>query len=372
LSPLAWVFTGLGLGITIGLTVAFFWLRHRFTSQLNKTQAFLSPLEAKRLVNEIENLEEQLAQARTNFHLVASHPASLVLTADENGFLTYVSPAVAKLTGFSPEELAVLHLRELFSPAAGERLANVMMRILKSDEADLSEWLTVGEALELKRQDSARVIVKAKIKSDAREQTKGFICQLTEVNRQSDLETRWEQQRQAMLVKISELNAVNQQANLLNRSFLSLLPNIDLANQAEALALCLNALRTGMGCTGVLVAALHENRMVITAQSGIQEAIVGRWLLMNDSNPFSLVLRTKQATAIDLGKVRLPDELYGLHQFPACFAIPLWRKDGVKGVLVLLDDSQISYSSQYIHYTSLYANLIALILSYSDLFEGFR
>jgi diguanylate cyclase (GGDEF)-like protein/PAS domain S-box-containing protein len=78
--------------------------------------AFLSLLTVHRDVQALKESAEELAQSEEHFRLLSEHSSDLVRLLDLSGAVTYVSPSVERLLGYSVEEFMALSPLDLMHP----------------------------------------------------------------------------------------------------------------------------------------------------------------------------------------------------------------------------------------------------------------
>jgi PAS domain S-box-containing protein len=97
--------------------------RDALTRKLEKKVMDLESEVAKR-----QAAETELREKERKYRLLAENSIDVVWSVNLDRRVTYVSPSVRKLLGFSPEELAGRSLRELLGPAAQEVLEREVLR----------------------------------------------------------------------------------------------------------------------------------------------------------------------------------------------------------------------------------------------------
>ncbi|MHB9132935.1 MAG: bifunctional diguanylate cyclase/phosphodiesterase [Armatimonadota bacterium] len=77
--------------------------------------------------------EQALRQSEHKYRLLADHVSDFIWTVDLQGYLTYCSPSVTRLTGFTVEEIMHLSIEEKLSAASIELLRNMLAEELSKE-----------------------------------------------------------------------------------------------------------------------------------------------------------------------------------------------------------------------------------------------
>jgi PAS domain S-box-containing protein len=110
-------------------------------------------------ITEKKRVEESLCESEKRYRLLADNATDVIWTRDMNLRVTYVSPSIATLRGFSVEEVMEQTIEENMTPASAALAARVfaeeMAREASGEPVDLSRSRTIE--LELYRRDGSTV-----------------------------------------------------------------------------------------------------------------------------------------------------------------------------------------------------------------------
>jgi PAS domain S-box-containing protein len=117
-----------------------------------------------RLKHEIEirrRSEQDLQQSERKYRLLAENIQDVIWTMNMQLRFTYLSPAIERLQGWSPEEYQQLNLEELMTPESASRVLNVFKERLREGAQSGSFQKSAMLELDLIRKDKS--IVKAEV-----------------------------------------------------------------------------------------------------------------------------------------------------------------------------------------------------------------
>jgi PAS domain S-box-containing protein len=118
----------------------------------------------EREVAERLRIEEALHEAEQSGLELVENLSEVIYTADQDGILTYVSPAVEKLIGYRPSELSGHNVREFIHHEDLARLAGNLQRVLSGDpSADEYRLLTKSGEIRWIRTSSQPVLAEDRV-----------------------------------------------------------------------------------------------------------------------------------------------------------------------------------------------------------------
>ena len=130
------------------------WIETIKTPILNDKHEVIGTTGISRDITSRRHMEEALKESETKYRLLAENARDLIWTLDLNQQLTFASPAVQLLTGFTPEEFITLKLDQVLTPAS---LQVTRENIARLQEIELREKPplppSVTLEIELRRKD---------------------------------------------------------------------------------------------------------------------------------------------------------------------------------------------------------------------------
>ena len=100
-----------------------------------------SRVERKRLEEEQKQSEEMLRESEERYRLIAENTADTIAVLDLNLNITYISPSVLKLRGYSPQEARAQLIHQIFAPASLQKVNKLFddqMALESTENADKS------------------------------------------------------------------------------------------------------------------------------------------------------------------------------------------------------------------------------------------
>jgi len=166
-------------------------------------------------VTERRRMEEALRESEAHYRLLADNATDVIWTVDLNMRLTYISPSVTYLLGYSVEEAMGKNMKEVFTPAPFELAMKVLageLAVENMKQKDLARSRTLE--IELRRKDGSIVPIEVNCtflrESDGRPVEVLVIARdITERKRAEEERQRMEQQLQlaGRLAAVGELAA---------------------------------------------------------------------------------------------------------------------------------------------------------------------
>lgn len=157
-------------------------------------------------------VEESLRKSEERYRLIADRASDIIWTMDAGGRLTYVSPSVAKLLGYTPTELVRQTLTDMFTPSSLAVFQEVFQNSLARVEAGLSVEPFRGE-LEQPRKDGSTVWTEAATNGlyNTDGQFAGFVGITRDITERRRLEAELRQARDAAETANLALQAANEE-----------------------------------------------------------------------------------------------------------------------------------------------------------------
>ncbi|MFC1786544.1 PAS domain S-box protein [Halobacteriota archaeon] len=136
------------------------WYDAKISSIRDQSGAVTEVIGVVRNITDQKRAEEALRDSERLYRLLADNASDVIWTADMNNHLTYVSPSVTRLLGYSVEEAIANTMEKVFTTASYERAMKVLaeeLEIENSEQKDQSRSRTVE--LDLYRKDGSIVTV---------------------------------------------------------------------------------------------------------------------------------------------------------------------------------------------------------------------
>lgn len=130
-------------------------------------------------INDRKRAEAQLLRSEARFRLMVQNSSDVVAIVDENAMISYVSPSIERMLGFTPDDVLGRNLYELLSVTEAERLRSAAL-------ADLS-----GSSVEVRIQGAAGHVHAIEVGvTDMREQPEvdGIVLNIRDVTERKTLE----------------------------------------------------------------------------------------------------------------------------------------------------------------------------------------
>jgi PAS domain S-box-containing protein len=132
----------------------------------NEVGQFMGVISALVDITDPKVHESRLKASDARYRLLAENAADVIWTMDRNRCLTFVSPSVERLLGYSPAEMTTMRMKDYLAPQSLELLTDALEHLARSPDDS-----TASEILELVhiRQDGKTVPTEVVLTAMARE-----------------------------------------------------------------------------------------------------------------------------------------------------------------------------------------------------------
>ncbi|HXD92620.1 MAG TPA: PAS domain S-box protein [Bacteroidia bacterium] len=93
---------------------------------------FLNKKYTQRLKNHLKNQQEILNKYEKRFRIIIEKTDDIVSLVDKNGYITYISPAFERVTGFSVDEITGKHASLIMHPEYAENAKSILENLLNN------------------------------------------------------------------------------------------------------------------------------------------------------------------------------------------------------------------------------------------------
>ncbi len=195
------------------------WIETIKTPILDDKQEVIGTTGIARDITQRHQMEETLRESETKYRLLAENARDLIWRMDLNRRITFASPAVQLLTGFTPEEFLTLGLDQILTPAS---LKVAQENITRLQEIELWEHPplppSVTLEIEHRRQDGATIWaeVQATILRGPQGETTGLMGVSRDNTDRRKARQALEQANEQLKTLVQEAEAWNRQMALFN------------------------------------------------------------------------------------------------------------------------------------------------------------
>jgi len=98
---------------------------------INEMGHFMGVISAVVDVTDPRRAESRLKASEARYRLLADNAADVIWTMDHNHCLTYVSPSVERLLGYSPAEMTTMRMKDYLSPPSLEALTGALQQLAR-------------------------------------------------------------------------------------------------------------------------------------------------------------------------------------------------------------------------------------------------
>ena len=195
------------------------WIETIKTPILDDKQEVIGTTGIARDITPRRQMEEILRESETKYRLLAENARDGIWRMDLNQRITYASPAVHLLTGFTPEEFLTLRLDQILPPAsllvAQENLARIMeIELLETPPLPPSATMEV----EHRRKDGSTIWleVQATLMRGPQGETTGWMGVSRDTTERRKARQALEQANEQLKTLVQEAEAWNRQMALFN------------------------------------------------------------------------------------------------------------------------------------------------------------
>ncbi len=303
---------------------------------------------------ERKRVEEALRESEHKYRDLVESIDDVLYSVDENGIITYASPAVDSVSGYSASEVIGRHFSDFIYEEDWERIRRNFMRILSGQRSEVNECraLTKSGKIRWMRTSSQPIFVEDRVVG-----VQGMLADITERKQaEEDIKRRNE-----------ELAALNAIASTVARS----LDLDEVMNQA--LDKVLEVMRVEVGTIRLLDA--HTGEMVLAAYSGLSDEYVQtlKRLRVNAAEILSLVTSGEPVLVEDLSKDPRAEpslrEAFAKERLQSLVAVPLKSKEKVLGILVVISRDAHRFTLQDVELLTSIGGQIGMAIENSSLYQ---
>jgi PAS domain S-box-containing protein len=166
--------------------------------------------------------QEAVLATEKRYRLISENTADVIwLLNPDSGRLTYVSPAVSRLLGYTPEEMLAKDLRDYLTPESYRYVARLLQEVPAAFEAGEESWRTAVQDLDHVRKDGS--VMRAEVVTTLLPDEQGHVSEILGVTR--DITERV--QAQARLMQAQKMESVGRLAGGVAHDFNNLLTVIN-------------------------------------------------------------------------------------------------------------------------------------------------
>ena len=144
----------------------YLWMECSSDVLINEQGNFNGAVLSSRNVTQRKEMEVALQRSELRYRLLADNASDVIWTMDMDLNLTYVSPAVKKLRGYTPEEALSQNIKDILTPKSAERamrlFADVMSQMKTMSPRELKNEQRMLE-LEMLKRDGLTVWVEVRL-----------------------------------------------------------------------------------------------------------------------------------------------------------------------------------------------------------------
>ena len=202
----------------------YLWMECSSNIILDEQGKFNGAVLSSRDVTQRKEVEVALQKSELRYRLLADNVSDVIWTMDMDLNLTYVSPAVHKLRGYTPEEVLSQSIKDILTPNSAERATQLFTDILSligtmAPQELRNEYRTIE--LETLRQDGSTVWVEVRLTLllDEQDEPRGIVGVTRDITERrktadelrllnSELERRVKKQTADLIAEIDECKRI--------------------------------------------------------------------------------------------------------------------------------------------------------------------
>jgi PAS domain S-box-containing protein len=142
-------------------------------------------------ITHLKEAQRAAAESERRYRLLADNISDVIAVSDMNLKMTYVSPSVLPMRGFTPEEAMAQSTEERMTPASGEAAFRALAQGLELEAAgNVDPWRFYTVELELYRKDGSTIWTEARTRflRDGAGRLSGFIVSSRDITERRQLE----------------------------------------------------------------------------------------------------------------------------------------------------------------------------------------
>jgi PAS domain S-box-containing protein len=330
----------------------------------------IKPFEERQLRTSVEmalhkhQMEKALRESERRYRLLAENVTDVILTMDMDFQLTYVSPSISPLLGYSVEEVMAQTMEQILTPTSFEAARKAIAKALAADSA-AEEGLYASRMLdlELTRKDGSTVWteVKATLLHDSDGRPAGVLGVARDITERRQAEKAARQHSRRL--------------TLLNRAGQAFSSTLDLD---QVLAIVLEAVRRllGVAAASVWLMDLETGELVCQQAAGPSSEGVRGWRLAPGEGIAGWVVQSGEHLIVsdtwaDERHFKGVDQQTGL-TLRSILTVPLQVKQDVIGVLQVADTAVDRFKAPELALLESLAASAAIGLNNAGLVEALR